>query len=71
MVNEWPPEVGIHKRKQESKKQRKHAFDLESDQEKKPITVKKKDRKHDQKVRPTKKRLRPRKKKEGNGKRKL
>ena len=28
-------EVGIYKRKQESKKTRKHAFDQESDQEKK------------------------------------
>ena len=30
----WP-EVGIYKRKQESKKTRKHAFDQKSDQEKK------------------------------------
>ena len=37
-------EVGIYKRKQESKKTRKHAFDQESDQEK-TITVKK-ERKH-------------------------
>ena len=35
-------EVGIYKRKQESKKTRKHAFDQESDQEKKG----KKERKH-------------------------
>ena len=28
------PEVGTYKRKQESKKERKHAFDQESDQEK-------------------------------------
>ena len=34
-------EVGIYKRKQESKKTRKHAFNKESDQEKK-----KKERKH-------------------------
>ena len=33
--------MGIYKRKQESKKTRKHAFDQESDQEKK-----KKERKH-------------------------
>ena len=42
-------EVGIYKRKQESKKERKHAFDKESDQEKKKekkIAVKKKERKH-------------------------
>ena len=46
-------EVGIYKRKQESKKE--HAFDQERDQEKKEktITVKKKERKHalDQQVR--------------------
>ena len=31
----YPAEVGIYKRKQESKKKRKHAFDQESVQEKK------------------------------------
>ena len=42
------PEVGIYKRKQESKKTRKHTFNQECDQEKKEktITVKKKTRKH-------------------------
>ena len=34
-------EVGIYKRKQESKKTRKHAFDQESDQEKKRIKERK------------------------------
>ena len=37
--------MGIYKRKQESKKERKQAFDQESDQEK-TITAKKKERKH-------------------------
>ena len=40
-------EVGIFKRKQESRKERKHALDLESDQEKrKEKTKKKKKKKH-------------------------
>ena len=39
-----PSEVGIFKRKQESTKTSKHAFDQESDQEK-TITVKKKRKK--------------------------
>ena len=35
--NTWHPEVGIYKRKQESKKTRKQVLDQESDQEKKKV----------------------------------
>jgi len=34
-ISSLKSEVGIYKRKQESKKERKHAFDQESDQEEK------------------------------------
>ena len=44
----YQSEVGIYKRKQESKKETNHAFDQEGDQEKrKRITVKKKERKQE------------------------
>ena len=39
-------EVGIYKRKQESKKEGKHAFDQESDHKKKRLRSRKKERKH-------------------------
>ena len=47
MGKKFNSEAGIYKRKQESKKTRKHAFDQDSDQEKekKRITVMKKERK--------------------------
>ena len=41
-IKEARPEVGIYKRKQESKKTRKQAFEQESDQEKKKEKKKKK-----------------------------
>ena len=60
--------MGIYNRKQESKKTRKHAFDQESDQEKR-----KKERKHvlDQENKIQEKKIMSEKKKEGNEKRKL
>ena len=65
--------MGIYKENKKEKKGRKHAFNHESDQEKKPITAKKKRKKT--RSRPgnkiEEKTITSRKKKEGNGKREL
>ena len=68
MVNEWPPEVGIHKRKQESKNRENTLLTKKE----KPITIKKKrNTLSTKKVRLKKNDYDQEKKKEGNGKRKL